>query len=242
MNRKRSQRRCTYCGSSENITKDHVPPKLLFANKKATQLVTVPCCAVCHAQTTLDDEYFRQVLTLGGPASEHPEARAAGEKALRALDKPNKVGMTKNFVGSFRMADVVSGAGIFLGRRPAYTYDPERLEGVCRRVVAGLFYEHTGRRLPMGHEATCMMVGTWVSPVEAISKLVAQTATAGFTVEPHVLGAGVLRYWFRVADDDPIGSVWYLEFYDEVPFVGLTGSRDRTAPRTADGRLVPSNQ
>ena len=52
-------KKCYLCGSMENLTRDHVPPKGLFPPPLPTDLITLPCCDKCHKPLSLDDEAFR---------------------------------------------------------------------------------------------------------------------------------------------------------------------------------------
>lgn len=63
---------CVYCGTSNPETKDHIPPKNLFPQPRP-ELVTVPCCEKCHKPTSLDDEIFRNMLTMSRNAEYHPD-------------------------------------------------------------------------------------------------------------------------------------------------------------------------
>ena len=52
-------KKCYLCSSTENLTRDHIPPKSLFPNPLPTNLITLPCCEKCHKPLSLDDEAFR---------------------------------------------------------------------------------------------------------------------------------------------------------------------------------------
>jgi hypothetical protein len=51
---------CAYCGRRKSLTKDHIPPKSLFA-VWPHDLITVPSCQACNGGAAKDDEYFRLV-------------------------------------------------------------------------------------------------------------------------------------------------------------------------------------
>lgn len=51
--------KCYLCGSTENLTRDHVPPEGFFPPPKPTNLITLPCCENCHWPLSLQDEAFR---------------------------------------------------------------------------------------------------------------------------------------------------------------------------------------
>jgi hypothetical protein len=62
---------CVYCGATENLTEDHVPPQCLFP-KPRPRLIKVPACKACHAPTSKDDEYFRMGVCIRG----YPERKS----------------------------------------------------------------------------------------------------------------------------------------------------------------------
>ena len=66
--------RCIYCGTTEQLTADHVPPKNIFPEPRTSDLITVPACERCNKSYELDDEYFRAAITV------------AAEENLVALD------------------------------------------------------------------------------------------------------------------------------------------------------------
>lgn len=56
------QLECYLCGNP-STTRDHIPPLGIFPKPRPDNLITVPACGNCNAKTTLDDEYFRTVVS-----------------------------------------------------------------------------------------------------------------------------------------------------------------------------------
>jgi hypothetical protein len=50
---------CAYCGSTSELTDDHIPPKNLFPKPRPENIITVKACKICVKDTSKDDEYFR---------------------------------------------------------------------------------------------------------------------------------------------------------------------------------------
>src|ERR1700692_1551821 len=86
---KSPNRICTYCGLHQGTTRDHVPPKGLFARPRP-ELVTVPCCEACRKAQPLDDEYFVRMVSMKSGLHETDSSRNARNAALRSLTKPTK--------------------------------------------------------------------------------------------------------------------------------------------------------
>lgn len=51
--------RCFLCGTTGNLTREHIPPKNLFPKPRPSNLHTVPCCEPCNNGGSKEDEYLR---------------------------------------------------------------------------------------------------------------------------------------------------------------------------------------
>ena len=140
-----------YCGRADPDTVDHIPPKNLFAKPRPSSLVTVPSCTGCNRGASQDDEYFRLMVTLRHDL-DHVDASAAMEAAMRSLERPQGRGLLAALLATTRRVEVKTPAGLYLGHAGTYQPDFERLYRVVRRIIRGLFYRETGRRLPDGYQ------------------------------------------------------------------------------------------
>src|SRR5687768_10631148 len=121
-NRKQRVGQCVYCGQMRPLTVDHIPPRNLFA-KPRPQLITVPACEECNGSASMDDEYFRLMLTSSFGADKHPDARDVMGTALRGLGKPEKRGFRDAFLSRLRQVELNTPSGFYLGRANAYQVD-----------------------------------------------------------------------------------------------------------------------
>ena len=92
---------CVYCGKENPKTRDHIPPKGLFAQPRPI-LKTVPCCSECHIETTNDDEYFRNMLAMRNDTFKHPDVQGILPKIHRALAKPEQRKFTKSLINNIK--------------------------------------------------------------------------------------------------------------------------------------------
>ncbi len=53
------QDKCYLCGSENDLTKDHVPPKNLFRGPLPSNLITVSCCRACNVSFSKMEEQLR---------------------------------------------------------------------------------------------------------------------------------------------------------------------------------------
>src|SRR6266404_1118580 len=61
---------CYLCRSTQNLTRDHLPPKNLFPEPRPTNLITVPCCETCNKGFSNLDEQFRVFVSMPVNVSE----------------------------------------------------------------------------------------------------------------------------------------------------------------------------
>ena len=73
---------CIYCGQEAN-TRDHVPPKCLFA-KPRPPMITVPACLACNKSYEKDDVLLA-IATWGEAYIEHPQAMRVWQESLGPL-------------------------------------------------------------------------------------------------------------------------------------------------------------
>ena len=138
--------KCVYCGRGGKLTRDHIPPKNLFA-KPRPKLITVPCCDPCNATASKDDEYFRQVLVMRADIGDHPEVKKVLPALYRSWQKPTKKRFSRALLDSLTRVNVRSAGGIHLGKVPGYIVDLTRISRVLGRVAKGLFWKDSGRSL-----------------------------------------------------------------------------------------------
>ena len=108
---------CAYCGSKENLTDDHVPPKNLFPKPRPSNLISVPACTSCHSNTSKDDEYFRIKLCLRDDAGNHPSARTNWDSIFRSLKRDKAKGLKKQFFKDIKKVRLRTSSGLYLGNK-----------------------------------------------------------------------------------------------------------------------------
>lgn len=215
---------CVYCGTSDPRTNDHVPPKCLFPKPRPHNLITVPCCEGCREGTSLDDEYFRDMLVMRARLARQPDAQQLLPKVLRSLRRPEKQGFVHSIAETARLQVLETEAGLYLGKAGTYHVDLNRLENVVDRTIRGLYWEETdGERL---HSDTAVsayaLEGFKDLDQEQAKSLVHLLELAVKGDQDRSIGEGAFRYRAGFAQDRPRTSVWILTFYQTVHFLGVT--------------------
>ena len=222
---------CTYCGSRENLTDDHVPPKGVFPKPRPSDLITVPACEKCNKDISKDEEYFRLKLCLSEQVGNNPDARKNREVILRSLKRPEATGFKQSFLSEIRSMRLRTPAGIHLGRRLAFEVDLHRIFRVVEKSVRGLFFHETGYSLHPSYEVDVHSNETLKEyPAELLEEWTQTILIPLGQQPPKVIGNGVFAYRYHVTEEDPFFSVWSLTFYEQVSFLCLTGPmREKTS-------------
>lgn len=93
-------------------------------------------------------------------------------------------------------------AGIYLGPAGVYDVDLERLNRVAARIVRGLFYRHSGERLPNGYGAVAYCTAGIDSSQTEIVTQVRAIVDALLPGKPHIVGQRTFAYWYRFLEEN----------------------------------------
>lgn len=210
-----NEKTCIYCGSSEDMTIDHIPPKALFPEPRPSNMLTVPCCKKCNELFSKDDEYFRTALVSHVSVYFDPNVQAVNKKLLRSMSWPEATAMANAIRKSLHVVDVNSQGGIYLGRSPAMLVSADRINRVTNRIARGLFYIIHDYPVPMRYEVTCVFRDVAFSmPKEFIAPW------KGFWKQPVTIGENVFSYSYALCVDDPNGMLFIYWFYGKLWFYG----------------------
>jgi hypothetical protein len=220
----RTDGQCVYCGVVGPITRDHVPPENLFPEPRPTNLITVPACEACNNGFKLDDEYFRLAIMTGIDGDALPRELDHSIKAIKKLADPRKRLFAKKMLKAYRVVEVKSPAGLFLGQAGGLTVDGDRILRTVRRIVRGLFFHHAHRRLPPQNDVRAFYVANRRFLEDADVAAIVNTMCA-----PQILGNRVLAYRYSLTEGDDSGSAWLLQFFGGHTFLVLTDLSENEA-------------
>jgi len=214
---------CFCCGEPAT-TAEHVPPKCLFPRPRPTDLITVPACRDCNSGSKLDDEYFRLLITSATSDSE-PAAALLGDRILpKANTKP---ALINSHVRSMRSVAVYSTSGLFVKVRPAFQFNRSRMQRVINKIVRGLFYHETRRRLLPDTKIDEVLLNPPLSPVHSFLLCSLPLRDVG--------DGNVFSYRFASREETSEWSPWYLMFYNQVLCVTAIQRGSDENPAQHDG-------
>ena len=192
--------KCYLCNSTENLTKDHVPPKRFFPSPRPSNLITVPCCSKCNAAYSKDDEAIRAWFsTLLGRS-------AAGDwifenKVVRGIAARSPQ-FREAILASIQEVKLRTENGIVDAARIKIPWN--RAERFLVRCVKGLItYHYPSYDYSSDHFEVCHVP----SNNEALDKI----APLRDYLLYEELGVGVFQYR-RGITDTSMSGVWILVF------------------------------
>jgi hypothetical protein len=208
---------CAYYGKKARITKDHIPPKNIFSKPRPGNLITVPSCIECNREASKDDEYFRNALVMRYDTYEHPDATKNWLTILRSIKRSKSSGLRKAMLSGLKPIDIVTPAGIFIGKSGMYEVDVKRLIKTVNRIIKGIFYFEFRKALPIEYNVHSYLLEQLKFDNEVV-KLIAMVKN-GFS---QTIGKNVFSYWIRKTDEDPNCTISLLVFYKKVTFLSFT--------------------
>lgn len=206
---------CAYCGSKNPTTKDHIPPKGVFPSPLPKNLVTVPCCTKCHKGTSEDDLYFRTILLTSSNLVTNKKAMIQMRHAINSLKNPKREKLVKFMINSMTEAEIVSEAGIILGKHPAFRIDHNIIERVLIRIIRGLYYKEIG--YPLSKNSNVF------AQIDQFGKDANTLSAEGVFSPVKMVADNMFGYTYAKAIDKEEASVWLGVFYERVSFFGFTG-------------------
>lgn len=200
---------CIYCQLRPGNTKDHVPPKCIFAEPRPSNLITVNCCEDCNKGFHLDDEYLRAYIAVRADFLEESK-RQVREKALRAFNK--SPAFEAKFFEDIRFDPRVR-ADLSMDLVPQIRYDEDRLERIIRRIVRGIIWDHSQTLLPLNsHWCVQLDHGYEAEMRNQINEKLQELLADG---EGREIGE-LFSYKFGVVDERPNASIWQLRFFTDL--------------------------
>lgn len=211
-----------YCGSTTQITHEHVFPKNLFLPPRP-KLITVPACERCNKSYDQDDEYFRAFVVTR--AFQDPTGRKMWDEKIVASTLKRSPRLKKALVDSLRRVEFKSPAGIYLGDGHEIGFKRARVDRIVEKIVRGLYRHHLGRRL-RSKSAFDIHFNPKFKSLRDAGFLEIFEAAPLFRI-----GDGkVVQYRFEYVRESPERSIWLLLFYGTTPVAVLVNAE---APETS---------
>ncbi len=192
---------CAICGLRPGTTRDHVPPKGIFAKPRPDNLITVPACTICNNDASGLDERF--LVNLGIHVSFHggEGGRLFKERVLSTLGHNKK--LAREVIEGMRKVKLEADDGTFSGFAYERKWDDTAHDSVIERTIRGLHYHHYGEVLGSN------------SKVEVyFFKELGDLVEISTSWSQEELGKGQVLYRHtRAKKGNEVKSLWLFQFY-----------------------------
>jgi hypothetical protein len=219
---------CTYCGSPNPTTSDHVPPQSLFPSPAPDNLITVPACKSCNNGAAKDDEFFRLVLVMNEKTKGNAAREAIVPAVKRSLLRFRAQGLASKFWSSTRSMDRFTADGLYVGEGLLFSTDAKRLDRTATRIVQGLFFHEFREPVPRDHDTSVINLQRLptVDPVirEGMSEFIQATLS-----EPERTFGPAFSYWILRSPNGPHRAHFVLKFYGSLEYYAQVQPRTYSA-------------
>jgi hypothetical protein len=142
---------------------------------------------------------------------------------IRSLNRPTKAGFRAALTTATTAVKEYDENGVYKRTGHAMAIDLRRLDRAVTRILKGTHFLERGYVVPEGYSG-------WALSLDGLRDADEDTLRFLHTniIDPAMLGrsgsvgAGTMNYWFAAPLPDPHVSVWVVEFYNSVRFVGAT--------------------
>jgi len=127
---------CYRCGE-EATSREHVPAKCFFPNDNTFKmnLITVNSCSTHNEDTSLDDEYIRNIIVMK-LGNNSLAFKIFEEKVIKSFEE--SLGLFKSTTGKSKEVQTVEGLS------KAFEIDRQRFDDTMKKIVYGLYYKEYG--------------------------------------------------------------------------------------------------
>jgi hypothetical protein len=196
---------CYLCNSTENLTKDHIPPKNLFPSPKPTNLITVWCCKQCNEKLSLIDESFRVFVSSVINRSKAGE-RIWKDKVMESSFKRSPKLKQATIKSLVPLETEINGIKI---QQTGMTYPVKKTKDYLIRLTKG-FIKYFNPEIDYSNAK--FEINNIIPNQQIVNMLYEKY----FYVER---GDGVFRMWRMFVKDMGVKSLWVYVFYDGLMFM-----------------------
>ena len=205
--------RCAYC-FRKGITDDHIPPKSIFGNVDKRGLPSVRSCKQCNVGSSVDDEYFKNVLAMRD-GNKFTESEVLN-KTLSCLRD------NKKFCRNLSSKQVLgfTSSNLYVGPVMTYDIDFKIVHKVVNRITKGLFKFTFGNNVPWNYNVSTQMIS------DDYKSEGDHEIWSAFNKNIKTI-RGMFSYSYLTCSDAKDVSAWFLNFYQRTSFYCLICNKNR---------------
>jgi hypothetical protein len=201
-----TDRRCYLCGTADNLTREHIPPKCLFPKPVPSdlRLHTVPCCYICNNSASQDDEYLR--LATSSLFNGNAKAKAAWS---RVVESTIPAGRIRDRVSALRESMKPTVVETPMGNIAASQFhiDAEQINRCLVRITKGILFS--------GHpEVDLKVLDFEITLIDQFKLDLIVSSGLADTFSHWAIGDGVYHNWRAVDRENSARGMMVHLFYE----------------------------
>lgn len=218
---------CYLCPSTEDITRDHVPPASFFPpESRNDNLITVPCCRACNERHGKEDEQVLRWMTTC--AFNSAQGRwVFDNKVAKTLRKSAR--LSESIIASMREMTIRTEQGEIKGY--SYPIPTEVFHRFTVRICKGLLKHF----MPAFDYSKTTFLTEMAQPTPEQNALLKDMLSQMTFVASK--GDTVFRFWHGFVREHPDKGIFILMFYGGIVILAFYGN-DIKLPDVA---MSPSN-
>lgn len=212
---------CYICGTTQNLTKDHIPPKAFFPPDTRENLITAPLCCSCHSPFKNMDEQMRVWISAGAAATSEKAKWIWKNKVVNSTFKRSPT--LRKYIAEkhLRKMSVETPSGRVVA--DVMTMPQGQVHPFIRRLTKGFLYSF----YPDHDYFADNFNVVYQPPVSEAAKLAPKLASRSF-------GNDVCHIWHGLTKDDTKCGAWIFLFYSAVCFICFHGDSNLITPQQVD--------
>lgn len=203
MSKKNAEQLCVICGVKKATTKDHVPPKSIFAKPRPSDLVTIPACHSCNVSGSVADEEFGAFVAMATTIKNNgSDKKLFHQRVVKPLHHNKR--LYRQIIDQSKAVTLVTPSGIIYDKAYQTHWNVEAHQKVMERTVRGLYFHHFSDILDKSTNFQIEAFETWPEEIINISKTLYQKS----------IGEEKLVYRFgKTMKNDYVATLWLFQFY-----------------------------
>lgn len=209
--------KCIYCGTTKELTVDHIPSKNLHKGFEVKTPITIPACLDCNQGFQKDEEYFRNLI-VGIMAEDSQIAKAVFDgPVMRSITKSPGLGWS--IFKKMAPVNIYKNTGEYVGKAAVHRMEDEdhkRIFNVLDKYVKGLNYYTFNKPI----EANFAIQHFWTKQ-PLIDQIIKEKSKYNW----KVVAENIFIFGYNFVPDKG-ESVWILVFFNRPFFVSFVLAED----------------
>lgn len=193
----------------ESVSVEHAPPRSFFPKGMRHQLITVPSCKKHNEDTSLDDEYVRNIITMS-IENNQISIDHFFDKTLRSFERSPAL--------TSKILETLKGVSGYETGAKAFRLERSRFDRVIRKIAYALFYNEFGYSWERLLAATTNQIKMPDMSNDHLGEMFDELMKDADSIPLKGSNHQVFQYAFVDFSENPHDKALFMIFYEGFPF------------------------